>query len=78
MILTKEQVQRLKDTLYASKDEAFGLALATMMMYEVDRVKDAIVTAEPGDVSKLQGEALSYLRILKYLKERTTIPVKSV
>lgn len=71
MKLTKEQVEGLKDTLYASKDEAFGLALTTLMMYELDRVKDILIIPGGGDVPALQGEAQAYVRILKYLKERT-------
>jgi len=76
MRLDKEQAEALKETMRAASNEAPMMALGTLLMHELDRVKDELVIAAGGTIPTLQGEALAYMRILKFLKERPVTPQK--
>lgn len=71
MRISKEQAEAFKVVMSTARDDAFGIALAGLMEYELDRVKELLVAAHPESVQQLQGQCLAYQNTLRYLKERT-------
>jgi hypothetical protein len=70
MILTREQEAMHQATLRAAIGEHFGIALVALVESDYEKAKNRFVDAPREDLLGIQGEARSFKRILKYLKER--------
>lgn len=67
MILTKEQVDEYGLIIYAARGDTAIVAAVDIMKHHLERVKSEMVDARPDDMSRLQGEAQAYRRLLKFL-----------
>lgn len=67
MKLVREQESEYRNVLWQSRDEIFGMALRALVSSELDKVKELAITPGGGDISALQGQAVAYKNILKFL-----------
>lgn len=64
--------------LYAQQNEPFAVDLLAMLNAAVERAKTSLLTADAGEVVKLQGKCAGYRDVIKWLTEPVNLPVDKV